>query len=319
MYLRARYYAPYLNQFIQPDSIVPAPTIPTDWNRYSYTRNNPVNFVDRSGYITQDEAGTADSIVQVLQSLYNVHIKKDWGNHLSQVNPSTLPPFVLTGILYDCNWEAGLWTLDDLTAVNAGVHIMSAGIHFLGGHFNSLVGPVTIVREKGGRSTTDDANPGLVHYQVDKAQRDYKIYVAIHEMGHVTMFNNPLTLAYFMNKLGTQCLNFQSGLTGFPYCYTDKGPDSSLYYVGPDAGSYSMGNGYSNMPSLYSAQGDWEDYAETFRVVVVSAYFSSGRTNYVDDARLVYNYPGSNYNIGIRRTVMNAIINGSWKDSSWWR
>ena len=48
-YLRARYYASYLNQFIQPDTIVPDPYIPADWNKYSYVWNNPVNFTDPSG------------------------------------------------------------------------------------------------------------------------------------------------------------------------------------------------------------------------------------------------------------------------------
>jgi RHS repeat-associated protein len=49
MFLRARYYAPYLNQWIQPDPIVPDPNIPADWNRYAYVRNNPINFTDPAG------------------------------------------------------------------------------------------------------------------------------------------------------------------------------------------------------------------------------------------------------------------------------
>jgi len=47
--LRSRLYSPYLNQFIQPDSIVPDPYQPADWNRYLYTRDNPVNYGDPSG------------------------------------------------------------------------------------------------------------------------------------------------------------------------------------------------------------------------------------------------------------------------------
>jgi RHS repeat-associated protein len=48
IYLRARYYAPYLNQFIQPDPIPPDPYVPADWNRYIYVRDNPVNLTDPS-------------------------------------------------------------------------------------------------------------------------------------------------------------------------------------------------------------------------------------------------------------------------------
>jgi RHS repeat-associated protein len=54
VYLRSRYYNVYLNQFIQPDTIVPDPRTPADWNRYAYTRNNPINFTDPSGQICMD-------------------------------------------------------------------------------------------------------------------------------------------------------------------------------------------------------------------------------------------------------------------------
>jgi RHS repeat-associated protein len=44
VYLRARYYSPYLNQFIQPDPILPA-----NGDRYSYVGNNPINYIDPTG------------------------------------------------------------------------------------------------------------------------------------------------------------------------------------------------------------------------------------------------------------------------------
>jgi hypothetical protein len=49
VFLRARYLDPYLNQFIQPDPILPQLQTPQDWNKYSYARNNPVNLRDPSG------------------------------------------------------------------------------------------------------------------------------------------------------------------------------------------------------------------------------------------------------------------------------
>jgi RHS repeat-associated protein len=50
MFYNARWYDPYLNHFTQPDSIVPDPYNPQDWNRYSYARNNPIRYTDPSGH-----------------------------------------------------------------------------------------------------------------------------------------------------------------------------------------------------------------------------------------------------------------------------
>ncbi|MCP5100805.1 MAG: hypothetical protein GY943_35085 [Chloroflexi bacterium] len=44
------FHLPYLNRFLSADSIVPNPTSPQSFNRYSYTRNNPVNRIDPSGH-----------------------------------------------------------------------------------------------------------------------------------------------------------------------------------------------------------------------------------------------------------------------------
>jgi RHS repeat-associated protein len=46
----SRHYDPELGRFIQPDSIVPDPSNPQAYDRYSYTFNNPVKYVDPSGH-----------------------------------------------------------------------------------------------------------------------------------------------------------------------------------------------------------------------------------------------------------------------------
>jgi RHS repeat-associated protein len=50
IYMNARYYSPYINRFISADTIVPDPTNPQSFNRYSYVNNNPLKFVDPSGH-----------------------------------------------------------------------------------------------------------------------------------------------------------------------------------------------------------------------------------------------------------------------------
>ena len=49
-FYNARYYDPTLGRFISPDPIVQDPADPQTLNRYAYVRNNPVNYVDPSGY-----------------------------------------------------------------------------------------------------------------------------------------------------------------------------------------------------------------------------------------------------------------------------
>ena len=48
MFYNARWYDPYLNRFVQADTVVPGGVQGLD--RYAYTSNNPVNYVDPSGH-----------------------------------------------------------------------------------------------------------------------------------------------------------------------------------------------------------------------------------------------------------------------------
>ncbi|MBP6471937.1 MAG: RHS repeat-associated core domain-containing protein [Chloroflexi bacterium] len=50
LYYNARFYAPGLGRFLSADTIVPNPTNPQSLNRYSYTRNSPLNLIDPTGH-----------------------------------------------------------------------------------------------------------------------------------------------------------------------------------------------------------------------------------------------------------------------------
>ncbi|MCP4089014.1 MAG: RHS repeat-associated core domain-containing protein [Gammaproteobacteria bacterium] len=49
-YYNARYYDPALGRFAQADTIVPNPGSAQSLNRYSYSVNNPIRYIDPSGY-----------------------------------------------------------------------------------------------------------------------------------------------------------------------------------------------------------------------------------------------------------------------------
>jgi RHS repeat-associated protein len=42
----SRWYDDVLGRFIQPDTMIPDPSNPADYDRYSYVRNNPINITD---------------------------------------------------------------------------------------------------------------------------------------------------------------------------------------------------------------------------------------------------------------------------------
>ncbi len=54
-YYNARYYLPGVGRFISADTLVPNPTNPQSYNRYSYTLNNPVKYTDPTGHATCED------------------------------------------------------------------------------------------------------------------------------------------------------------------------------------------------------------------------------------------------------------------------
>ena len=49
-YYGARFYDNSLGRFVSPDSIIPAPSIPTSWDRYAYSFNRPTVYKDPTGH-----------------------------------------------------------------------------------------------------------------------------------------------------------------------------------------------------------------------------------------------------------------------------
>ncbi len=128
--LGARWYDPRLGRFIQADTVVPERGNPQALNRYAYVYNNPVRYVDPSGFIANDpnELARADEILRVLRDEYGVVIYKDWR---------------WVGIGY---WEPGSWELAELEEVLKGVGDLAK---IMGGarQFRENLGGVEIFRK----------------------------------------------------------------------------------------------------------------------------------------------------------------------------
>ena len=135
-FYNARYYDPYLNRFIGPDTIIPDPANPQDLNRYSYARNNPLRYTDPTGHIANNpnELTQADEILQTLLNDYSVTIDKDWG---------------MLGI--GSAWNPGSWELTELETVLKGVQDLAK---LMGGakQFRDNLGGVQIMRKAMGNT-----------------------------------------------------------------------------------------------------------------------------------------------------------------------
>jgi len=60
LYYQARYYDPAVGQFLSPDTMVPDATLVSDYNRYLYSRANPLKYSDPTGHCATLTDGTAD-------------------------------------------------------------------------------------------------------------------------------------------------------------------------------------------------------------------------------------------------------------------
>jgi RHS repeat-associated protein len=85
----ARWYDAYINQFVSPDSIVPQPENPANFNRYAYCLGNPLRFIDPSGHDPLDAAwqqqfrdvhGYEPTWEDILIRLYSIAFPEEWSN-----------------------------------------------------------------------------------------------------------------------------------------------------------------------------------------------------------------------------------------------
>jgi hypothetical protein len=69
-----RFYDPYLNRFLSPDTVIPDPYSPSDWDRYAYVRNNSIKYNDPTGHWPEPPPtpNPIDFIQQAFQFITNL-------------------------------------------------------------------------------------------------------------------------------------------------------------------------------------------------------------------------------------------------------
>ena len=243
VFLRARYYGPYLNQFIQPDTIVPDPRIPADWNKYTYTRDNPINYVDPSGRITVTEATPADGLISQLFIDTNVLIVKDWGYQYYGVP---------RGGVGGCMWQKGNWdSYNELVSVRDAVNDM---VHFMGNSdkFKKAMNnyPVHLIRHQklGNDAGLTPILPGIFGDFI--LFDNFSKSTVVHELAHVWDARHGHSLSegmmYATGSYRSNCSTYVNQI----YCSVTYNVHSSSEAAPSDY--------------VYSSNNAMEDWAESF-------------------------------------------------------
>ncbi|WP_367987509.1 GH-E family nuclease [Vibrio sp. NTOU-M3] len=87
VHMNGRVYDQELGRFISPDPIVQAPFVTNSFNRYAYVWNNPLKYIDPTGYRLVEGAGNGDGLGQ-----YEPPKENDNGNDDNDPEPAPNPP-----------------------------------------------------------------------------------------------------------------------------------------------------------------------------------------------------------------------------------
>ena len=182
--------SPYINRFLQPDTVIPDLSNPQGWNRFSYTLNNPIRYNDPSGHKTTCEVD--ENCKQSIrlshfteEGYWRALIKDDFGIKMS-----------------DRGYKP--WTLQNLMLMHSSLQNINKALK---GNLRSMIGGTTfkmqkqIACAKGGcqyHGATHLDGSGIDFYTIgSQSIRQMNIY---HEVGHL-LDNVPGLKDVFTNEM----------------------------------------------------------------------------------------------------------------------
>ena len=293
--LRARWYDPGKGRFISADTWGGDYQVPQSLNSWEYTDNNPINYSDPTGNITQKEQDQAEKILNWLKT-YDITLIIDWGWKFSPI-PVPAPSDSSEKLLQNECWMEGDWSIKELRTLQIGVSDLSKA---MGGseRFNYNIGGVTISQEDIGN---DRGLTNLHQVRFTSSSTSIDQWTVVHELSHAWDANFDWALsnklvAYTggyvdivqskIDKLKGVCKNkpWEKGCNSAGYYYGGNPPkgsdmgfnpkedfaESVTTYIYPNEALQDIAN---LMPKEYQNLYSYGDYKKELRGIFVKGLF----------------------------------------------
>lgn len=238
-----KYNSPYINRFLQPDTIIPNLYNPQSLNRYMYVLGNPLKYTDPTGHEICTDDGLCGS----------TNVTAYWNRVIKDLSSSY-------GITFSGKWKQK----DKLAALTGAVVVagalakasgLSAADTFVG-VFGNLI--LTVTDGSGNKwSGERSANPSGISFTSGKAGLDPRLMA--HELAHVfnAMYVNGRHSNSPYSVLGGVTITDSAGnwITGLRYDPLEGVEEWTRGYDGYPTAP----NGMYDDPALYHGPTDWDD------------------------------------------------------------
>jgi len=167
IHMNGRIYDPVLGRFLSPDPVVQSPHDTQGFNRYAYVRNNPLRYVDPSGFCFEGAAsGASDEDASCIEEVFveASRLIAEWpywnelsfliGTGLALIEPTPAGEFMLAGSLLGLSGRAVVASTT-FGPINPGPLAAGVAASFRGGKYTQVVyaDAVRLYRVYGGRSS----------------------------------------------------------------------------------------------------------------------------------------------------------------------
>ncbi len=233
-----RQYDPEIGRWLSPDSIVPDPDSPQQFNRFSYVNNNPLRSKDSTGFCADTDTACI-ALVAKIKSLYGIDLVDR-----TEIWTWATADSIFTGLAEIAQKFTSIAGLNDATSQ---MKDLFQGATFYRDKEVKLNGESVLALTSAGSVSFSDLWAGL-------PEIGRRFYMA-HEMGH--LWDSRDTLFHVFGGMSSDL----PGAVGSYWDYSDL--------LHP---KYQLGDDFPQFPGRHRDDNEAEDWAESFASVTIPEY-----------------------------------------------